>query len=198
MERHISNARLLAAWAGLATLLSPLVGSAFATAGQIVNISDPSAAYTARVTSNGALKTNAVVSGKVAPALPPQPFSILRSTGLGSAKVLGPTTATIALSDVTFTNYFGNQARFLKLTQHSAPAPNTSCALPRNRTIGAYGVGSGQTLTAGFETPIVIEPLATGDAWCLYTSLGRPSGDSNDYVVQLLLGGYVLSGTFAS
>jgi hypothetical protein len=86
----------------------------------------------AKVTSAGELKTNGVVSGKVAPALPPQPFSVLRSVDDGSSAVfLGPTTATVALTDLTFPNYFGNQARRLSVEQYSAAAPNAGCAFNR-------------------------------------------------------------------
>jgi hypothetical protein len=198
-QRAAAAALFVLAGVGLASLLSPLVGSALATVGSTVNISDHSAsAFFAKVTSSGELKTNGVVSGKVAPALPPQPFNVLRGFGLGSGtNVLGPTIATIALTDLTFSNYFGNQARFLRLTQYSAPAPNTGCALPRSRVVGTYNVGSGQTVTASFETPIVLKPLANGDAWCLQAIMAGPSGDPNNYVDQLSLGGYVLSGTFA-
>src|SRR6187551_2829664 len=97
---------------GLGNLLSPLVGSALATVGQTVNISDhSSSALFAKVTSAGELKTNAVVSGKVAPALPPQPFAVVRSVNASTfAPVMEPTTATVALTDVTFANSFGNGA----------------------------------------------------------------------------------------
>jgi hypothetical protein len=60
---------------GLGSLLSPLVGSALATVGQTVNISDHSAsAYFAKVDSSGALKTTAAVTGKVAPVAPASPW----------------------------------------------------------------------------------------------------------------------------
>ena len=73
---------------GLGSLLSPLVGTALATVGQIVNISDHSAsAFFAKVTSAGELKTNGVVSGKVAPALPPQPFSVSRKLNISTGVV---------------------------------------------------------------------------------------------------------------
>jgi hypothetical protein len=182
---------------GLASILSPLVGSALATAGQIVNVSDPSAPYTAKVTSSGELKTNGVVSGKVAPALPPQPFYVARSILRGSdTTVLGPTTATVALTDLVFANYFANDARALGVFEVSAPAPNSNCSpLPRERTLGVYDVASGETLPINFETPVVLKPLASGDAWCLVGYLVGPPADV-DNPVSLSLGGYVLSGTF--
>jgi hypothetical protein len=204
MEVRITNTRValaalfVLAGVGLASLLSPLVGSALANVGQVVNISDHSgSAYFAKVTSAGELKTNGVVSGKVAPALPPQPFSVRRGITYGSSKtVFGPTTATVALTDVTFANYFSNGARRLSLVQASAAAPNAVCAFARIRDVVTYGVPSGaQTVVQDFTTPIVLKPLASGDAWCLYSSLSTPAADVNAVTV-LTLGGYVLSGTF--
>jgi hypothetical protein len=163
-----------------------------------VNISDRSgSAFFAKVDSTGALKTTAVVSGKVAPALPPQPFYVQSFFNNTSqyAKALGPTTATVALTDVTVGNYFPNQARGLWLAQWSAPAPNTTCTNSRERLLGRYDVASAQTVHASFQTPPVVKPLASGDAWCLMGNLVGPN-DPNDYSVNLSLGGYVLSGTF--
>jgi len=182
---------------GLGNLLSPLVGNALATVGQTVNISDhSSSAFFAKVTSAGELKTNGVVSGKVAPALPPQPFSVERSFGYNTqTTVLGPTTATVALTDLSFSNNFGNQARMLDLVQVSATAPNAVCSAVRARGFGNYNAPSAQTVVQDFTTPIVLKPLASGDAWCLVANLLAPSGDSN-FVIYMALGGYVESGTF--
>src|SRR4029079_18620093 len=108
-------ALLVLAGVGLGNRLRPHVGSAVATVGETVNISDHSAsAYFAKVTSAGELKTNGVVSGKVAPALPPPPFTVVRTVDTSNISTfLGPTTATVALTEVTFANYFGNGARRL-------------------------------------------------------------------------------------
>jgi len=196
--RMAMDALFVLAGIGLGSLLSPLVGTALATAGQVVNVSDPAAPYTAKVTSAGELKTNGVVSGKVAPALPPQPFSVspvVHSGDGGKATFLGPTTATVALTDLSFDNYFGNQARELVLYQYSAAAPNASCTFARSRIVAAYDAPSAHTVVQDFTTPIVLKPLASGDAWCLIGSMTAPAGDANfgDFVT---LGGYVLSGTF--
>ena len=147
-SRAAMAALLILAGVGLGNLLSPLVGSALATVGQTVNISDhSSSALFAKVTSAGELKTNAVVSGKVAPALPPQPFAVVRSVNASSfAPVMEPTTATVALTDVTFANSFGNGARELILNQVSAAAPNASCVATHARFIGAYDAPSAQTV----------------------------------------------------
>jgi hypothetical protein len=181
---------------GLASLLSPLVGTALATVGSTVNISDhSSSAYFAKVDSGGALKTTASVTGKVAPALPPQPFSIQWATDTGEDNAFGPTTATLALTDAQIANYFGNQARSLLLEEYSAPAPNTNCVGLHMRLLASFDVNSGDTVKADYVTPIVIKPLASGEAWCLHTFLTAPSGDL-DYNVSTLYGGYVVSGTF--
>ena len=196
-SRAAAAALFVLAGVGLGSLLSPLVGSALATVGQIVNISDRSgSAFFAKVTSAGELKTNGVVSGKVAPALPPQPFSVSRGVNHGSTTtLLGPTTATVALTDLTFPNWRGNQARELLLNHHSGTAPNIGCTDTRSRLVAVYDAGSAQTVVQDFVTPIVLKPLASGDAWCLVAILDAPPGDTDntDFVT---VGGYVLSGTF--
>jgi hypothetical protein len=181
---------------GLGSLLSPLVGSALATVGQTVNISDHSAdAYFAKVTSAGELKTNGVVSGKVAPALPPQPFSRESSVNLCChSSLVGPTTATVALTDVTFANWFGNSGRELTLYQVSATA--SGCTNNYFHVVGVYDAQSGQTVVQDFATPSVLKPLASGQAWCLLTDLSGAGGDSGDNRTGVTVGGYVLSGTY--
>lgn len=183
---------------GLGNLLSPLVGTALATVGSVVNISDrSSSAYFAKVDSSGALKTSAVVSGKVAPALPSQPFNLTRGVGVEAPlHALGPTTATIALTDLTLANYFGNGPRELGLYVNSAPAPNNNCTGTHVRFVGFYDVASAQTVVQNFETPLILKPLAAGEAWCLRVTLERPTGDVSDIKDSLILGGYVLAGTF--
>jgi hypothetical protein len=204
MQVHITKARLAAAGffvlagVGLGSLLSPLVGDALATVGQVVNISDhSSSAYFAKVTSAGELKTNGIVSGKVAPALPPQPFSVEREFSVANPTyLLGPTSATVALTDVTFTNYFAAQGRDLRLQELSGPAPNTNCTnFDHTPTLGRFDAEGGQTIHVSFQTPIVLKPLAAGEVWCLYAAMGGPSGDP-DYVDGLTVGGYVVSGNF--
>lgn len=203
MQVRITKMRLataglfVLAGVGLGSLLSPLVGSAMATVGQTVNISDHSgSAFFATVNSAGELKTSAVVSGKVAPALPPQPFTVSRTvTEASNAFVLGPTTATVALTDVTFANSFSNGARALFLSIFSAAAPNTGCTNVLNRLVAAYNAPSAETVVQDLATPIVLKPLASGHAWCLVADLQAPAGEV-DHPARVTVDGYVLSGTF--
>jgi len=185
---------------GLASILSPLVGSALATVGQTVNLSDHSAsAFFAKVDSSGALKTTAAVTGRVAPTLPPQPFYTSRSVHAadGAVAVLGPATATVALTDLGIANdFFNTGARFVSFLEASAPAPNSSCTEVHTRDLGFYDVQSSDSIHANYETPIVLKPLASGEAWCLLVSVSEPAGDT-DQVVGVSVGGYVVSGTFA-
>jgi len=178
---------------GIATLLSPLVGSALATAGQIVNVSDPTASYTARVDSSGALKT----AGLDAPTLPRLPFNSSRDVKAGiGIRVLGPTSATVALTDLKIANDLRNTgARLVALNEYSAAAPNTSCSPVRHRYLGYYDVPARDSIHANFETPLVLKPIGFGDAWCLAVSVLVPVSDNN-YAVSLSVGGYVPSGLF--
>src|SRR5262245_2603608 len=96
---------LVLAGAGLASLRGPLIGTALATVGQVVNISDHSAsAYFAKVTAAGELKTNGVVSGKVATAAPPSPWrrSVIVSGALDPGVVIaGPSASAINVTSLT-------------------------------------------------------------------------------------------------
>src|SRR5262245_42762429 len=93
---------------GLASLLSPLVGSALATVGSVVNISDHSAsAYLAKVTSAGELKTSATVAGgKVTIAAPQTPFSFPAAVFTDSLPTaqFNATTATLAFTGFRVAN----------------------------------------------------------------------------------------------
>jgi len=64
---------LVAAGAGIISLLRPLGESALATAGQVVNVSDPTLSNTARVDGNGALKVAGAINAT--PVLPATPWS---------------------------------------------------------------------------------------------------------------------------
>jgi hypothetical protein len=204
MDIRITKLRLalaglfVLAGVGLGNLLSPLIGNALATVGSTINISDhSSSAYFAKVDSSGALKTTAAVSGRVGPALPPQPFNVSRliTASTGYATVFGPTTATVALTDLAFSNHYVNGPRRLVLYEYSAPAPNTNCSGTLQRWLALYDVASAQTVSVDFQTPVVVKPLASGDAWCLKTELVSAGNDS-DFTDGLNLGGYVLSGTY--
>ncbi len=201
MQARITKLRLaLAAFVfvlggiGIATLLSPLVGSALATAGQIVNVSDPSAPYTVRVDSTGALKT----AGLDAPTLPRLPFNSSKFVYAGgSSIVLGPTTATVALTDLKIANNFGNTgARRLSFWQYSAGSPNTSCNATHLRYLGDYDVAARESIHANFQTPLVLKPLVGLEAWCLLVFGAAPAGDTTNYAINVSVGGYVPSGTF--
>jgi hypothetical protein len=198
-SRAAMAALFVLAGVGLGNMLSPLVGDALATVGSTVNISDhSSSAYFAKVDSSGALKTTAVVSGRVAPALPPQPFYVAHPLLIsdGWTPELTRTSATVALTDLNLANSLANPGRQLSLYEWSAPAANASCSNTRFRWLGQYSVGSAESLHLTFRTPIVLKPLASGDAWCLVAALARPAGDTTDFPVSVSVGGYVLSGTF--
>ena len=52
-----------------------------------------------------------------------------------------------------------------------------SCTDPRRRIVAAYDAASAQTVVQDFTTPIVLKPLASGDAWCLDTDLRAFPGE---------------------
>jgi hypothetical protein len=96
---------------GIGSLLSPLVGTAFATVGQTVNISDHSAsAYFAKVDSAGKLavgdgagplSVDGTVSGRpVAPASPWHAQEEIQST-TGGVSIAGPSASPINLTSLS-------------------------------------------------------------------------------------------------
>src|SRR5262245_3338159 len=115
MDVRITKVRLAAAGLlvlagiGLGSILSPLIGTALATVGQVVNISDHSAStYFAKVDSNGALKTIGTVSGGNVSISAPQSafnFPAISYTGGASYTVqFPPTNATLAFTGFRVAN----------------------------------------------------------------------------------------------
>ncbi len=77
----------------------------------------------------------------------------------------------------------------------TAPAPNTSCTVAHVRFLAFYDVAARDSIHANFETPLVLKPLASGEAWCLMAIMNAPAGN-DDYAVDVSVGGYVPSGFF--
>jgi hypothetical protein len=94
---------------GLGSLLTPLVGSALATVGSTVNISDHSAsAYFAKVDSTGALKTTAAVTGRVGMAAPASPWYAsedIDSFPYPGVAIAGPSLSPIDITSVSVSTF---------------------------------------------------------------------------------------------
>ena len=113
MEVRITKTRValaalfVLAGVGLASLLSPLVGTALATAGQVVNVSDPVTANTAKVDSTGRLNVGdglgpLSVDGTVVgrPAAPASPWHV--SVGIERGRfILGPSSSPINITSIS-------------------------------------------------------------------------------------------------
>lgn len=169
---------------GLASLLGPLTGSALATAGQIVNVSDPVNANTARVDASGKLNVGdgsgaLSVDGTVAarPAPPASPWRASEDIQAG-AFIAGPSAAPINVTSISISTdaATGSNADTF-LYGMTVPASATSCA-------GATGyltlwhirdLGDGVTpVSFSFPTPMQYKPPANTKAclWALAHSGG--------------------------
>ena len=96
------------------------------------------------------------------------------------------------------TNPFQNtKPRELTFIQYSAPAPNPTCAGTHSRNLGFYDAPVGVTVNANFATPLVLKPLASGEAWCLKFLLLVPTGENYYNYLSVSVGGYVPSGDFS-
>jgi len=181
METRITPLRVAAAalfvlaGVGLASLLSPLVGSALATVGNTVNISDHStSAYFAKVDSSGALKTTAAVTGRVAPAAPASPWSkseYINGTPAPGVAVAGPTSGPINLTSVSLSTDVssGNGVLTALYTGYVSSSAGT-CTGPSNWTLiwMIRDLGDGTTpLSFDFPTPLQSKP-SPGFKTCLY------------------------------
>ena len=133
-KRAALAALFVLAGIGLGSLLSPLVGSALATVGQTVNISDHSAnAYFAKVDSGGALKTTAAVTGRVGMAAPASPWSatvdLEQFPVMPGVAIAGPSTAPIDITSVSISSFAPNgsgpEVRLLAL---HVPSSATTCS----------------------------------------------------------------------
>ena len=124
-------ALVLLAGVGLGNLLSPLVGTALATVGQTVNISDhSSSAYFAKVDSSGALKTTAAVTGRVGMAAPPSPWRAsvaIQTYGFPGAVIAGPSTAPINITSISLTSV-GSGGQSVDVNGYFVPTSATTCS----------------------------------------------------------------------
>jgi hypothetical protein len=174
---------LVLSGAGLATVLSPLVGSALATAGQIVNITDPTDPYAARVDSSGALK---VTGGPAVPVLPATPWTgeatlMLSASNPTSRRFLGRSVGSQRLAvtalTVTTTTALNSGQVYLVFDFWRTAAGTTSC--PNTGPPGDATSAGARLLTVGapYHTAELTFPTApwiarttsaSDQAMCLY------------------------------
>jgi hypothetical protein len=138
-SRAAMAALFVLAGVGLGSLLSPLVGTAFATAGQIVNISDRSgSAFFAKVDSAGKLAVGdgagpLNVEGTVAarPAAPASPWSAskdINGIAVPGVPIAGPSSSPINLTSLSVsTDSPSGSGVFLFIYGTHVPSSATSC-----------------------------------------------------------------------
>jgi hypothetical protein len=173
-SRAAMAALFVLAGVGLASLLSPLVGSALATVGQVVNISDhSSSAYFAKVDSSGALKTTAAVTGRVAPAAPASPWHFTNNISAfdQAVAIAGPSTAPIELTSVSLSTLAPSGAGpqvFLYGYHVPSSATNCSGAVFDERLWHILNAGGPTTpVSVSFPTPLQYKPPANTKA-CVF------------------------------
>jgi hypothetical protein len=132
---------LVAAGAGIVSVLNALADSASATAGQIVNVSDPTLPNTAKVAGSGALKVSGAISA--VPVLPATPWTNEQALFGGPAvgheidfQVLAATVGArrLTVSDLTIrTEDYGSQGKVLvNFRFFRSPAGVTTCPTDGN------------------------------------------------------------------
>jgi hypothetical protein len=189
MEVRITKLRMatgtlfVLAGVGLGSLLSPLVGSALANVGQVVNISDHSgSAYFAKVDSTGKLavgdgagplSVDGTVSGR--PAAPASPWHASGNPA-GSLWLAGPTASPINVTSISIsTDAPDGEGLQLALRSFVVPISATTIDDCNFNTPGAQlwfirDLGDGITpLSFTFPTPLQYRPPANSKA-CLLAS----------------------------
>lgn len=180
-QRMLMAALFVLAGVGLGSLLSPLIGTALATVGNTVNISDhSSSAYFAKVDSSGALKTTAAVTGKVAPVPPASPWRasfLINQIADPGYPIAGPSSTAINITSVTFSTAApsGSGPEVALIGRH-VPNSATNCSGSTLGSILWHSINAGgptTPLTASFPTPLQWKPPANRKA-CLFAL--APSG----------------------
>lgn len=190
MKVRNPSSTLALAIGGLALAIAT-TGTAVATAGSLVNITDPVTPAKARVNAKGQLKVD---TGPVQPA---------RGTATLTAPidqydvVIPPTTATLALTDLTWAvESFDTNAWTNELFQIDI-APAQDCANPANwsgfHSLGSRTVQPAASLVENFTTPLVLAPSA-GTPWCLVSA----SVTASSYSATVAWTGNVLAGTLST
>jgi hypothetical protein len=188
MEVRITKVRVamaalfVLAGVGLASLLSPLVGTALATIGQTVNISDHSAsAYFAKVSSDGKLSVGdgagpLSVDGTVMdrPAAPASPWHWSGEADSGSASdgfIAGPSASPINITSLSLsTNSPSGDGLAVVLWGYHVPKNATDCSAAFADTTATIlweidDLGDGATpFTFTFPTPLQFKAPANTKA----------------------------------
>jgi hypothetical protein len=172
-SRAALAALFVLAGVGLSSLLSPLVGTALATAGQIVNVSDRSgSAYFAKVSSDGKLAVGdgagpLSVDGTVTdrPGAPALPWSKRMDIQQASkVPIAGPSSVPINLTSLSFSTVAStgnNLGVFLYGAHVASSATSCSGAIVDAVLWGIGDLGDGATpVSFTFSTPLQWKPPA--------------------------------------
>jgi len=195
-QRLVLAGLLVLAGVGLASLLSPLIGTALANVGQVVNISDHSAsAYFAKVDSNGALKTVGTVSGGNVSISAPQTAFNFPATSYpdgGATIQFGATNATLAFTGFRVSNQ-SSVSTTMSIYQYPETSPSCDLSTSTERKfLGQFSVPAGQTVDEQLTTPQIVKPIPGGSYWCFVTFASGGGGTA----FYTNYSGYVASGSF--
>ena len=160
----------------------------------------------AKVDSTGALKVTAPATVSTRPLPPGKPFDVKAAVsnfyknGSSYLQVLAPTSSTLALSRVMYTNVITNASAWEIFVYYETVAPGGTCQAfsSAHRLVEHVNVPARESVVSPFPTPVVLSPLAGGSQWCLMAGGGptqNTASSSDGSTVDLALTGYVVSGT---
>jgi hypothetical protein len=164
-------------------------------------ISDPTnSSYVAHVNSSGQLQ----VSGPVSVSAPGVPFLTYTpvenviETGDYSA-VLGPTTATLALTQLDFLSVDGKA--WVDDLYEAAASSSKTCGDTVGSPDPIVAEQEAQPDANDSETlvpPFVVKPLKAGQAYCLFAAAAPTDNTASTDTAEIDVRGYVISGTAPS
>lgn len=189
------NRNLVPIVLGLLALIIAGTGTAVASGGTLVHITDPiNATYKAKVNANGQLRVD---------TSQPRTFTGRRfifnyfSGSNGYQVLAGPTTATLSLhhitavmqSDYTRTHQFA-------LFQVSG-ATNEECTANSNfRELHRVMVAPTQAAESDFSNGLLLKPPSGSNPWCLITAFWPVDNSAISSYAVVTFSGYVYSGSF--
>ncbi|MDQ1436474.1 MAG: hypothetical protein QOK43_103 [Acidimicrobiaceae bacterium] len=183
---------------GAAAIIGAPVAVGAAT-GQLVNIADgTTSTQIAKVDRFGQLKTDGsplrpfVVADRSVPNYYPNGVY---------QRVEGPTSATLALSHISFSTSIYAEHVWEAFVYQVAGTTDAECHSNQFSTksilIGYFKIAPSGTHERDLATPIVLKPFPGVSSWCLLVGAGDTASSPNDTASLLMdYSGYIVSGTY--
>jgi hypothetical protein len=187
-------------------LIAATAGTALAATGQLINIADGSnAGNLAKVDTTGALRVTGSVVSKaagVADFTTHANVSNFYRNGHNYLTILGPTSATLSINRLVWTNSLLNANDWETYLDYETTSTGTCSHFSSGeREIDHVNVRAHDSVTDTFPTALLLKPTGGASKWCLMAGAGPTAATgstSDDNNLALDISGLVQNGTFTS